>query len=75
METHKEQRGENIIGPRVFWEKMLDRAITKYEYSGAYDVFVVEMQRLGFTTEQVDELLEDEDESSWELVEDEDEEE
>jgi hypothetical protein len=62
MRAHKEQRGENIIGPRVFWEKMLDKAITKYEYSGAYDTFVVDMQRLGFTTEQVEELLEDEEE-------------
>ena len=41
---------QNVIGPRVMWQKMLDRAITKYEYSGAYDTFVDEMQRLGFTT-------------------------
>jgi hypothetical protein len=46
------------------WEKMLDRAITKYEYSGAYDKFVVDMQRLGFSTKQVEELLEDEEEES-----------
>jgi len=54
---------ENVIEPRVMWGKMLDRAITKYEYSGAYDKFVVDMNRLGFTTEQVEELLEDEEES------------
>ena len=62
MIVHKEQSDENVIGPRVMWEKMLDRAITKYEYSGAYDKFVVDMQRLGFSTKQVEELLEDEDE-------------
>jgi len=62
MRVHEEQRGENVIEPRVMWEKMLDRAITKYEYSGAYDKFVGDMQRLGFTTKQVEELLEDEDE-------------
>ena len=53
---------QTVIGPRVMWEKMLDRAITKYEYSGAYDKFVVDMHRLGFTTKQVEELLEDEEE-------------
>ena len=53
---------QNVIGPRVMWQKMLDRAITKYEYSGAYDTFVDEMQRLGFTTEQVEDLLDDEEE-------------
>ena len=54
---------QNVIGPRVMWDKMLDRAITKYEYSGAYDKFVDDMQRLGFTTEQVEDLLNDEEES------------
>jgi hypothetical protein len=62
MSMVKEQSDENVIEPRVMWEKMLDRAITKYEYSGAYDKFVVDMQRLGFSTKQVEELLEDEDE-------------
>ena len=52
-----------VIGPRVMWDKMLDRAITNYEYSGAYDKFVDDMQRLGFTTEQVEDLLNDEEES------------
>ena len=54
---------QNVIGPRVMWDKMLDRAITKYEYSGAYDKFVDDMRRLGFTTEQVEDLLNDEEES------------
>ena len=39
---------QNVIGPRVMWQKMLDRAITKYEYR--------------FTTEQVEDLLDDEEE-------------
>jgi len=60
--SNVQSREENVIDPRVMWEKMLDRAITKYEYSGAYDKFVVDMQRLGFSTKQVEELLEDEDE-------------
>ena len=55
---------ETVIGPRVIWEKMLDRAITKYEYSGAYDKFVADMQRLGFTADQVEDLLTDEEEES-----------
>jgi|TARA_R110002073_G_scaffold211144_1_gene371507 hypothetical protein len=55
---------ETVIGPRVIWEKMLDRAITKYEYSGAYDKFVTDMQRLGFTADQVEDLLTDEEEES-----------
>ena len=55
---------ETVIGPRVIWEKMLDRAITKYEYSGAYDKFVADMQRLGFTADQVEGLLTDDDEET-----------
>jgi len=51
----------NVISPRVFWDRMLDRAITKYEYSGQYDKFSTDMQRLGFTSEQVDELTSDDD--------------
>ena len=55
---------ETVIGPRVIWEKMLDRAITKYEYSGAYDKFVADMQRLGFTADQVEDLLTDDEEET-----------
>jgi len=51
----------NVISPRVFWDRMLDRAITKYEYSGQYDKFVTDMQRLGFTSKQVDDLTSDDD--------------
>jgi hypothetical protein len=52
---------DNVTSTRMFWDRMLDRTITKYEYSGQYDKFVTEMQRLGFTSEQVDELTSDDD--------------
>jgi hypothetical protein len=52
---------DNVINPRVFWDRMLDQAITKYEHGGQYDKFSTDMQRLGFTSEQVEELTSDDD--------------
>jgi hypothetical protein len=53
--------GDTVVNPRVFWDRMLDRIITKYVYSGQYDKFSTDMQRLGFTTEQVEDLTSDDD--------------
>ena len=49
----------NVISARVLWDRMVDKAITKYEYSGNYDQFIVTMERLGFEREQVVELVMD----------------
>ncbi len=47
----------NVISARVLWDRMVDKAITKYEYSGNYAQFVSTMQCLGFEREQVEELV------------------
>ena len=47
----------NIISPRVIWDLMGEKAITKYEYSGNYDQFLTTMERLGFERDQVEELV------------------
>jgi len=47
----------NIISPRVIWDLMVEKAITKYEYSGNYDQFLTTMERLGFERDQVEELV------------------
>ena len=47
----------NIISPRVIWDLMVEKAITKYEYSGNYDQFLTTMERLGFEKDQVEELV------------------
>ena len=47
----------NIISPRVIWDLMVEKAITKYEYSGNYDQFLNTMERLGFERDQVEELV------------------
>ena len=47
----------NVISARVLWDRMVDKAITKYEYSGNYDQFIVTMERLGFEREQVEQLV------------------
>ena len=47
----------NVISARVLWDRMVDKAITKYEYSGNYDEFLTTMERLGFERDQVEELV------------------
>ena len=47
----------NVISPRVIWDLMVEKAITKYEYSGNYDQFLTTMERLGFERDQVEELV------------------
>ena len=47
----------NVISARVLWDRMVDKAITKYEYSGNYDQFLTTMERLGFERDQVEELV------------------
>ena len=47
----------NVISARVLWDRMVDKAITKYEYSGNYDQFLNTMERLGFERDQVEELV------------------
>ena len=47
----------NVISARVLWDRMVDKAITKYEYSGNYDQFLTTMERLGFEKDQVEELV------------------
>jgi|TARA_R110000744_G_scaffold320918_1_gene427056 hypothetical protein len=39
---------DNVIEPRVMWDAMVERAFTKFEYSGNIDQFLLSMGRLGY---------------------------
>jgi len=51
------QASNNIVPAREMWNRMVDNAIVKYEYSGNYDQFLTTMERLGFEKDQVEELV------------------
>ena len=51
------QAANNIVPAREMWNRMVDNAIVKYEYSGDYDQFLTSMERLGFEKDQVEELV------------------
>ena len=51
------QASNNIVPAREMWNRMVDNAIIKYEYSGNYDQFLTTMERLGFEKDQVEELV------------------
>tara|TARA_R110002012_G_scaffold33079_1_gene97186 strand:+ start:683 stop:856 length:174 start_codon:yes stop_codon:yes gene_type:complete len=51
------QASNNIVPAREMWNRMVDNAIVKYEYSGDYDQFLTSMERLGFEKDQVEELV------------------
>jgi len=49
---------DNVIQPRIFWDRSVERAIASYEESFiTYDEFLGKMERLGFSRHQVDELV------------------
>ena len=51
------QASNNIVPAREMWNRMVDNAIIKYDYSGNYDQFLTTMERLGFEKDQVEELV------------------
>ena len=51
------QASNNIVPAREMWNRMVDNASIKYEYSGNYDLFLSPMERLGFEKDQVEELV------------------
>lgn len=49
----------SVVGPRVLWDKMVNKAITHYEYSFDEARLIKDLGRLGFERDQVLEMLED----------------
>ena len=50
-----------VIGPRVLWDKMVDRAITRFEYTLDEQRLINDLARLGFEEDQILEILADDD--------------
>ena len=49
---------DNVIEPRIFWNLLVERAISCYEEALiTHDDFLVRMERLGFNRNQVDKLV------------------
>ena len=51
------EASNKIVPAREMWNRMVDNAIIKYDYSGNYDQFLTTMERLGFEKDQVEELV------------------
>ncbi len=51
----------DVIGPRVLWDKMVDRAITRFEYTLDEQRLINDLVRLGFEEDQISEILADDD--------------
>ena len=39
---------DNVIEPRVMWDAMVERAFTKFVYTGDIEQFALNMSRLGY---------------------------
>ena len=42
-----------VLDRRVLWDKMVDKELIAFEYHRDYDRFLKNMERLGFTENQV----------------------
>ncbi len=55
----------SVIGPRVLWDKMVDKAITRFEYTMDEQRLINDLARLGFDEDQILEILADDEEGDW----------